>query len=51
VLAPTLGNVGTHGIFANRIESMRAQDLANLEKGVAARDSHFQPVRTLTHFG
>src|SRR5438105_662552 len=49
VLSPAFGNVGTHGVFADGIELMRTQDFANLEEGIAARNSYFKPIRTLTH--
>src|SRR5689334_23292525 len=49
VLAPAFGDIGAHGVFANRIEVMSAQDAADFEKRFTAGDADLHPLWTITH--
>src|ERR1041385_222138 len=49
VLAPAFGDIGTHGVFANRIELMSPQDTADFEKIFTARNTDLQPIGAIAH--
>ena len=49
MFAPAFGDVGTHCVFANRIELMGTEDAANLKEVFTTRDSNLQPIGATAH--